>query len=102
MSSFIVIISVPARISNPMKPKYQKNNIVEREGFLYFFLRYFKECIQNRIKNSIKIKPIFEDRKFSSKYEILGIKSPTRPWVFADCGWDGLCAADNDESTKVK
>ena len=56
MSSFIVIISVPARISNPMKPKYQKNNIGEREGFLYFLLRYFKECIQNRIKNSIKIK----------------------------------------------
>jgi hypothetical protein len=56
MSSFIVIISVPARISNPIKPRYQKNNIVEREEFLYFLLRYFKECIQKIIKNNIKIK----------------------------------------------
>ena len=41
------------------------------ETILDEFIKDYKEKFE---KNSIKIKPIFEDGKFSSKYEILGIK----------------------------
>ena len=41
------------------------------ETILDEFVKDYKEKFE---KNSIKIKPIFKDGKFSGKYEILGIK----------------------------
>ena len=48
------------------RPKIETIEIILDE-----FIEDYKEKFE---KNSIKIKPIFEDGKFSSKYEILGIK----------------------------
>ena len=48
------------------RPKVETIEIILDE-----FIKDYKEKFE---KNSIKIKPIFEDGKFSFQYEILGIK----------------------------